>query len=205
MNQEIEDVYFPVTCAVSMINVLSDGACVEVAIVGHEGLVGLSVFLEQKKAFSRTVVEVPGEAVKVKARVLKDHKYHLPQLNHFLMRYADIFFRQTFISSGCNRFHSLDQRIARWLLDHNERHPAHTKVFPFTHDFLAEMLGVHRSTVTQVTDKMQKNGLIQYKRGRMEIVNDKKLVGLACECYHIVKEALDEFVGHLERSQTGVV
>lgn len=194
-------VYFPLTCAISMINVLRDGSSVEVAIVAGEGIAGLTIFHGSKKSFGRAIVQVPGEAVRINADIFKTLKGRLPCFTDWVLRYTDVFFHQTFTSTGCNHFHSVEQRIARWLIDHCDRYPGEVKTFPFTHDFLAEMLGANRSTVSQITDKMQKQGLIQYNRGRMAVVDKPGLAAVACECYGLVKEALDEFVDDLRHGR----
>lgn len=196
---DIGYVYFPTSAAVSLLNVLQEGGAVEVAIVAREGFVGLPILFNQKKAIARAVVQVPGETARIKAEDFAKLKHRLPVLNTYMADYATIFLQQIFIASGCNRFHSLEQRIARWLLDHYDRSPTRPQAFPFTHEFLADMLGAHRTSVTQVTDKLQSQGLIEYRRGKMNVTSPERLATVTCECYHVLKEALDEFIQNMRR------
>ncbi|HJU05046.1 MAG TPA: Crp/Fnr family transcriptional regulator [Nitrospiraceae bacterium] len=197
LDDRVDYVYFPTTCAISLLNVMETGSTVEVAIVGKEGMAGLSVFFGVDRAFGRTLVQVPGGALRVQASLLNEQRPEMPCLEALLARYIQIFFRQAFISSGCNHFHDVEQRIARWLLTHADRTGA--LEFPFTHAFLAEMIGVHRSTVTGVIDKLQSSRFLEHRRGRIVIVDPNGLSGVTCECYRSTKEAVDAFTASLQK------
>jgi CRP-like cAMP-binding protein len=196
LDDQIDFVYFPLTATISLINIMKNGATVEVATVGREGVVGLSVILEVNKAFARTIVQVPGEALEISVQAFRTIVEKVPQLHGLLLRYVQVLFQETFLSSGCNRFHSVEQRVGRWLLAQQDR--TDRNVYPFTHEFLSEMLGVQRSTVTEVTGQLQKAGLIEYSQGQMRILNRKELQQVSCECYLATKETLDAYIEGLQ-------
>jgi CRP-like cAMP-binding protein len=195
LDDTIEYVYFPITCAVSTLNVMESGETVEVAVVASEGLVGVSCFFDEDRAFARTLVQIAGQAIRLSTRAIREQKKELPHLCTLARRYAQVFFRQSFISTGCKHFHSVEQRIARWLVTHKDRVGENS--FPFTHAFLSEMVGVHRSTVTQAIDKLQRETLVKQGRGNLTIQDEHGLSRLACECYRLEKHVLDSFVTHL--------
>lgn len=195
LNDQIDFVYFPVSCAVSLITVMDTGATVEAAVVASEGMLGLSLFFDVDSAFARTIVQVEGNALRIKAKTFKDQKQNTPHLSILLSQYTQVLYRQTFISTGCNHFHSVEQRIARWLLTHEDRVGGRT--FPFTHALLADMIGVHRSTVTGVTDTLQKANILKQTRGRITVLNQQALVRISCQCYGATKEVLDSFIARL--------
>jgi CRP-like cAMP-binding protein len=196
----IDYVYFPVTCAVSTLNVMESGQTVEVAVVAREGVLGVSAFVDENRAFARTLVQIGGQAIRVSAHAISEQKANFPHLCMLVgQQYAQVFFKQTFISNGCNYFHSVEQRITRWLVTHKDR--VGDNSFPFTHEFVSEMIGVNRTTVTQVIDNLQRENLVQQGRGRLTILDEKGLSRLACECYELEKQAVDAFITRLKTTK----
>ncbi|HJR78308.1 MAG TPA: Crp/Fnr family transcriptional regulator [Nitrospiraceae bacterium] len=193
----VDAVYFPLTGAVSMLTHMGDGNAVEAAVVGKQGFVGFPVLFSGERSFAEAVVQVPGHALKLSAAAFRDNAG--PLLNRLLLRYAHFFFKEVFVSNGCNRFHTVEQRISRWLLAHRVR--TYKNVFPFTHEFLAYLLGAQRSTVTETTGELQKQGLIRYGYGEMAIVNQAGLEAASCECFGRVRQELDLFSKYVEQQR----
>ena len=193
----VDALYFPLTGAVSMLTKMGDGNAVEAAVVGKQGFVGYPALFGAESSFAEALVQVPGRALKLTAAAFRDSAG--PLLNRLLLRYAQFFFKEVFVSNGCNRFHSVEQRIARWLLAHRVR--TYKNVFPFTHEFLAYLLGAQRSTVTEIIGDLQKRGLIRYGYGEMTIVNQAGLEAASCECFGRVRQELDSFLKFLEQQQ----
>jgi CRP-like cAMP-binding protein len=193
----VDAVYFPLTGAVSMLTRMGDGNAVEAAVVGKQGFVGFPVLFNGEKSFAEAVVQVPGHALRLSAVAFRDNAG--PLLNRLLLRYAQFFFKEVFVSNGCNRFHTVEQRISRWLLAHRVRTYKH--VFPFTHEFLAYLLGAQRSTVTETTGELQKQGLIRYGYGEMAIVDQSGLEAASCECFGRVRQELDLFSKYVEQQR----
>ena len=191
----IDNVYFPLTGAVSMLTRMSDGNAVEAAVVGKQGFVGFPLVFDAETSFAEAIVQVPGYALKIAATGFRDRV--TASLTRLVLRYAQFFFKEVFVSNGCNRFHSVEQRISRWLLAHRVR--TYKNTFPFTHEFLAYLLGAQRSTVTEVTGELQKKGLIRYGYGEMAIVNQVGLEAVSCECFEKVRVELDSFSAFVQR------
>jgi CRP-like cAMP-binding protein len=191
----VESVYFPLTGAVSMLTRMGDGNAVEAAVIGKQGFVGFPVLFNADTSFAEALVQVPGWALKVSAAAFLDAA--APILSKLVLRYAQFFFKEAFVSNGCNRFHTVEQRISRWLLAHRVR--TYKQTFPFTHEFLAFLLGAQRSTVTEITGELQKKGLIRYTYGEMTIVNQSGLEAVSCECFGKVRHELDLFSAYVER------
>jgi CRP-like cAMP-binding protein len=191
----VDAVYFPLTGAVSMLTRMDDGNAVEAAVAGKQGFVGFPVLFDAETSFAEALVQVPGHALKVSAAGFRDCA--TPMLTKLVLRYAQFLLTEVFVSNGCNRFHTVEQRICRWLLAHRVR--TYKNVFPFTHEFLAYLLGAQRSTVTEVTGQLQKQGLIRYSYGEMTIVNQTGLEAASCECFSKVRQELDAFSEFVER------
>jgi CRP-like cAMP-binding protein len=197
--ERVDAVYFPLTGAVSMLARMGDGNAVEAAVVGKQGFVGFPVLFGAETSFAEALVQVPGQALKLSAAAFRAGAP--PMLTKLVLRYAQFFFREVFVSNGCNRFHTVEQRISRWLLAHRVR--TYKNVFPFTHEFLAYLLGAQRSTVTETTGELQKRGLIRYGYGEMTIVDQAGLEETSCECFGRVRQELDrfsKFVDQMRRS-----
>ena len=161
----IDYAYFPNRGVVSALTVMEDGRAIEVATIGDEGMVGLPLLVGGKTTANRVIVQVPGEAVRMAEDVLRDEVSRDSPLRQVLVLYHTAFLAQVSQAVACNGLHSVHQRCCRWLLMTQDR--AHSDVFPMTHEFLAEMLGVRRSTVSEVLEPFQEKGLIRYSQGEM--------------------------------------
>jgi CRP-like cAMP-binding protein len=193
-NVPIPFVYFPLHGVVSLISTLEDGTQVEVATIGNEDLIGLSLVLYANIVPFTAFVQVPGEALRIEAevfgRLLLEGSGVLSQL---LYRYTQALFNQLAQHVVCNRLHRTAQRCARWLLLTHDR--VGRDEFPLTHEFLALMLGVRRATVTEVAGRLQKAGLIRYRLGIIRVLDRAGLEAACCECYGVIKQEYDRLLG----------
>jgi CRP-like cAMP-binding protein len=189
----IEQVYFPVDGVASLVITTAEGASAEVGTIGSEGMVGLPVCLGDREAPSSVYVQVPGTALKMDADAFRGELEHCPKLDVIMLRYAHAFFNQVAQSAACSHLHRVEQRCCRWLLMTRDRMPSGE--FLLTHEFLGMMLGVRRTTVTEVMGILQKAGLIRYRRGRVSILDPEALRQRACECYDISKVEFDRLLG----------
>ena len=178
-------VYFPIDSIVSLLYVMKDGASAEIAVVGSEGLVGISLFMGGDTTPSRAVVQSAGRAYRLRAKVLKSEFEFGGVLQHLLLRYTQALITQMAQTAVCNRHHSIEQQLCRWLLLSADRLP--TNVLTMTQELIANMLGVRREGVTASAGKLQEAGLIHYSRGRITILDRPKLEKRVCECYAVVK------------------
>jgi CRP-like cAMP-binding protein len=186
-NKPIEHVYFVTHGVVSLVKKLDTGETIEIATVGPEGMIGTTLALGSETTDNRAIVQVPGEALCMKASTFKRVLKEAPNLHRLLLRYALALLNQIAQSAACNRVHSVDERCARWLLMTHDRVKEDT--FSLTQEFLAQMLGVHRPTVSIAASMLQKAGLIRYVRGTIEITDRKGLEKASCGCYRsITKE-----------------
>jgi len=183
-NKVIGDVYFLEEGVVSILGVMEDGSAVETATVGHEGMVGLPVFLGAMSMAAQAFAQVPGRAYRMPAAALREEVRRGGALSGLLGRYTQALFTLLSQSSACNRMHAVEQRCARWLLLTHDRVGSDT--FELTHLFLSQMLGVRRATVTEVAGELQRRGLIEYTRGKITIVDRPGLERAACECYGVI-------------------
>jgi len=189
----IDYAYFPLEGVASMVTLMEDGRGIEVATIGREGVIGLAALLGGDKTIARFIVQVPGTALRMKAEVLKGETGQDSPLGRLLLLYNTAFLKQITQSVACNGLHSLVQRACRWLLMNRDR--IDTEELPLTHELLADMLGVRRSSVSEVLEPLQKKGLIRYRRGKLTIVNRKGLESAACECYRAVKDEFERLFG----------
>jgi CRP-like cAMP-binding protein len=185
-------VYFPIDCIVSLLYVMKDGASAEIAIVGNEGLVGISLFMGGETTPSRAVVQSGGRAYRLRAKMLKSEFQFGGPLQHLLLRYTQALITQMAQTAVCNRHHSIEQQLCRWLLLSVDRLP--TNVLTMTQELIANMLGVRREGVTASAGKLQEAGLIHYSRGRITILDRPKLERRVCECYMVVKKEFDRLL-----------
>lgn len=192
-NQPIEHVYFVKSGVVSLLNIMEDGAAVEVATVGNEGMVGLPVFLGANSIPGKAFAQIPGDAWKMRADVFKAKVTAGSQLHELLQRYTQALFNLIAQSSACNRLHSIEERMCRWLLMTQDR--VGKNEFPLTQEFLSQMLGVRRPSVSVVASILQKAGLIRYSRGGMTILDREGLEAGSCECYGVVKGEFERLIG----------
>jgi CRP-like cAMP-binding protein len=165
----IRYVYFPTTAVICLVSVMEDGGCIEIATTGHEGFVGAGIVLGIPKAFAKVIVQVRGEAFRMGADAFRSEFEKNSRLNGLVLRYTHSLLAQISRSGGCNSLHPVEQRCARWLLTMHDR--SKTNVLPLTQEFLGEMLGVRRPSVSVVAAKLQKAGLIRYFRGKVKICN----------------------------------
>jgi CRP-like cAMP-binding protein len=184
-------VYFPTTAVVSLLYVMEDGASAEIAVVGHEGIVGVSLFMGGESTTNRAVVQIAGWGYRLKAHVIKTEFNRAPVL-HLLLRYTQALITQMAQTAACNRHHSLDQQLCRWLLLSLDRLEGSELVM--TQELIANMLGVRREGVTESALKLQRAGLIKYARGHISVLDRVGIEHLACECYAVVKNEYDRLL-----------
>ena len=184
-------VYFPTTAIVSLLYMMEDGSSAEIAVVGNEGLVGISLFMGGESTTSRAVVQSAGKAFRLSSSVIKDEFNRAPVL-HLLLRYTQALITQMAQTAACNRHHSLDQQLCRWLLLSLDRLQGDDLVM--TQELIANMLGVRREGVTESALKLQKANLIQYSRGRSHVLDRAGLELRACECYAVVKKEYERLL-----------
>ncbi len=189
--QHLNHVYFPTNAIVSLLYVLENGATAEIAVVGNEGLVGISLFMGGESTPSRAVVQSAGRGYRLSARVLKE-EFDQAAVLHLLLRYTQALITQMSQTAVCNRHHSLDQQLCRWLLLSMDR--LHGSELRMTQELIANMLGVRREGVTEAAIKLQKAGLIEYARGRIEVLDRAGLEQRSCECYAVVKKEYDRLL-----------
>jgi CRP-like cAMP-binding protein len=188
----LSHVYFPTTAIVSLLYVMEDGASAEIAVVGNEGIVGISLFMGGESTPSRAVVQSAGRGLRLKARVLKDEFNRAGPVLHLLLRYTQALITQMAQTAACNRHHSLDQQLCRWLLLSLDRLQGDELVM--TQELIANMLGVRREGVTEGALKLQNAGLIRYARGRITVLNRAGIEKRTCECYAVVKREYDRLL-----------
>jgi CRP-like cAMP-binding protein len=185
-------VYFPTSSIVSLLYVLADGATAEIAVTGNEGLVGIALFMGGETTPSRAVVQSAGHGYRLRASVLKKEFERGGALQHLLLRYTQALITQMTQTAVCNRHHSVDQQLCRWLLLSLDRLPDNKLVM--TQELIANMLGVRREGVTEAAGKLQAEGLIEYSRGKITVVDREKLEARVCECYGVVKKEYDRLL-----------
>ena len=184
-------VYFPTTAIVSLLYVMENGASAEIAIVGNEGLVGIALFMGGESTPSRAVVQSAGQGLRLKAQAIKDEFKRAPVL-HLLLRYTQALITQMAQTAVCNRHHSVDQQLCRWLLLSLDR--LHGSELVMTQELIANMLGVRREGVTEAALKLQNAGVIRYARGRISVLDRDELARRTCECYAVVKKEYDRLL-----------
>ena len=188
----LDYVYFPITAIVSLLYVMENGASAEIAVVGNEGIVGVSIFMGGESTPSRAVVQSAGLGCRLKAGLMKVEFDKAGAVLHLLLRYTQALITQMAQTAVCNRHHSLDQQLCRWLLLSLDRLQGPELVM--TQELIANMLGVRREGVTEGALKLQKAGLIQYARGRIVVLDRKGLEARTCECYAVVKREYDRLL-----------
>ena len=189
---ELRHVYFPTTSIVSLLYVMLDGASAEIAVVGNEGIIGVALFMGGETMPNRAVVQSAGHAYRLKGQLLKQEFSRSGELQHLLLRYTQALLTQMAQTAVCNRHHSLDQQLCRWLLLSLDRLPSNDLVM--TQELIANMLGVRREGVTEAAGNLQKAGLITYRRGHIRVLDRARLEARACECYAVVKKEFDRLL-----------
>jgi CRP-like cAMP-binding protein len=185
-------VYFPTSAIVSLLYVMEDGASAEIAVVGLEGVVGVSLFMGGLSTPSRAVVQSAGQGFRLRAQIMKDEFNRAGPVLHLLLRYTQALITQMSQTAVCNRHHSLDQQLCRWLLLSLDRLRGNELVM--TQELIANMLGVRREGVTEGALKLQKAGLIRYVRGHITVLDRAGLEACTCECYGVVKKEYDRLL-----------
>jgi CRP-like cAMP-binding protein len=185
-------VYFPTTSIVSLLYVMENGASAEIAVVGNEGLVGVSLFMGGESTPSRAVVQSAGHGLRLKAQLMKNEFNRAGPVLHLLLRYTQALITQMAQTAACNRHHTLDQQLCRWLLLSLDR--LGTNELAMTQELIANMLGVRREGVTEAALKLQEAGLISYTRGRITVLDRPGLEKRTCECYAVVKREYDRLL-----------
>jgi len=189
----LRHIYFPVDSIVSLLYVLNNGASAEIAVVGDEGAVGVSLFMGGETTPSRAVVQSAGAAYRLSRARLKDEFNRHGQLLHALLRYTQALITQMAQTAVCNRHHALDQQLCRWLLLSLDR--LDSNELRVTQELIASMIGVRREGVTEAAGRLQKLGVIRYSRGKITVLDRAKLEELSCECYAVVKAETDRLLG----------
>jgi CRP-like cAMP-binding protein len=194
----IEHVYFPINSMISLVSQLSDGSGAEVGLTGYEGMSGLSIVLGVKRSPHEAMVQIHDGAMRLRADVLLNEFKRGGALQRLLLRYTQSLLLQISQIAACNRLHSVEERLARWLLMSHDR--CVCEDLPLTHEFIALMLGVRRAGVTTAAIALQAEGYINYKRGHITITDRKGLEDFACECYRIIKAEFDSIISGTENA-----
>jgi CRP-like cAMP-binding protein len=185
-------VYFPTTAIVSLLYVMENGASAEIAVVGHEGIVGVSLFMGGESTPSRALVQSAGKGFRLKTDLMLQEFNRGGAALHLLLRYTQALITQTAQTAVCNRHHSLDKQLCRWLLLSLDR--LHSKELVMTQELIANMLGVRREGVTEAAGHLQQAGLIEYRRGHITVLDRAGLEKRTCECYAVVKKEYDRLL-----------
>jgi CRP-like cAMP-binding protein len=194
---QLRHVYFPTTSIVSLLYVMQNGASAEIAVVGNEGLLGVSLFMGGETTPSRAVVQSNGHGYRLAGQLLKDEFNRAGPLLRLLLRYTQALITQMSQTAVCNRHHSVEQQLCRWLLLSLDRLPTNT--LTMTQELISNMLGVRREGVTEAARRLQAAGLIRYSRGRIEVLDRPGLERTVCECYGVVKLEFDRLLGDIPR------
>ncbi len=188
----LEHVYFPTTAIVSLLHVLENGSSAEIAVVGNEGVVGVSLFMGGESTPSRALVQSAGHGYRLPSQLMKNEFNRGGQMQNLLLRYTQALITQMAQTAVCNRHHSVDQQLCRWLLLSLDRMPSNE--LKMTQELIANMLGVRREGVTEAAGKLQAAGVIHYRRGHIEVLDRPKLETLSCECYAVVRKETDRLL-----------
>jgi CRP-like cAMP-binding protein len=189
---ELRYVYFPVTSIVSLLYVMENGASAEIAVVGKDGIIGVALFMGGGSMPNRAVVQSAGHAYRLRGQLLMHEFNRYEGMLHLLLRYTQALITQMAQTAVCNRHHSVDQQLCRWLLLSLDRLPSNE--LTMTQELIANMLGVRREGVTEAAGKLQHAGLIHYSRGRITVLDRPGLEERVCECYHVVKAESDRLL-----------
>ncbi len=188
----LRHVYFPTDSIVSLLYVLEDGASAEIAVVGNEGVIGIALFMGGETTPSRAVVQSAGHAYRLIGQRLKEEFHRNGELQFLLLRYTQSLIRQMTQTAVCNRHHSVDQQLCRWLLLSLDR--LSSNQLTMTQELIADMLGVRHEGVTEAAGKLQKLGVIRYARGQITVLDRAQLEHLSCECYAVAKRETDRLL-----------
>jgi CRP-like cAMP-binding protein len=191
----LRHVYFPTDSIVSLLYVMESGASAEISVVGNEGLIGIALFMGGESTPSRAVVQSAGQAFRLQGQRLKDEFHRHGEMLLLMLRYTQSLITQMAQTAVCNRHHSIEQQLCRWLLLSLDRLPSNK--LTMTQELIANMLGVRREGVTEAAGNLQTKGVIEYARGRITVLDRKKLERLSCECYAVVRKETDRLLPYL--------
>lgn len=200
--EKLHYVYFPMDCIISLLYVTENGSSAEIAVVGFEGAIGIALFMGGQTMPNRAVVQSAGHSYRVKPnQFMQEFDRHGAML-HMMLKYTQALITQMAQTAVCNRHHSVDQQLCRWLLLSLDRLPSNELVM--TQELIANMLGVRREGVTEAAGRLQQAGLIQYSRGHITVLDRKELEARVCECYQVVKREFDRLLPTPKRQETPV-
>ena len=192
--ETIRELYFPIDCMLSITLTMCDGSTVETGLVGNRDVLGVNALMGRAETtHTEYIVQVSGRAFKIGASIMRSLFLQHQELQDVMLCHTQASIAQISQTTACNRFHTIDQRLARWLLETQERAKS-SKIY-LTHEFMSNMLGVRRTGVTVAAQKLQDQGIISYSRGRIEIIDRQKLENSACECFWVVKAEYDRLLG----------
>ncbi|WP_158769550.1 Crp/Fnr family transcriptional regulator [Paraglaciecola sp. L1A13] len=194
-SEKLDYVYFPTDSIVSLLYVMADGSSAEISVIGNEGLVGIAVFMGGESTPSRAVVQSAGSAYRLPSVELRSEFNSHSDIRMLLLRYTQSLITQMAQTAVCNRHHSIDQQLCRWLLLSLDRLPSNNLIM--TQELIANMLGVRREGVTEAAGKLQKLGIITYKRGHISVIDRARLEDHSCECYQVVKSETDRLESYI--------
>ena len=193
----LQHVYFPITSIVSLLYVLEDGASAEIAVVGNEGILGISIFMGGQTTPNRAIVQSAGYGYRLNSQLLKQEFNRAGPVLRLLLRYTQALITQMTQTAVCNRHHTVEQQLCRWLLLSLDRLSSVSLIM--TQELIANMLGVRREGVTEAAGKLQRAGLIRYSRGSIEVLDRPGLEQAVCECYRVVKREFDRLLSDIPR------
>ncbi|MNM84447.1 hypothetical protein D3C81_965360 [compost metagenome] len=188
-------VFFPTDAIISLLYVMENGASAEISVVGNEGLIGVAVFMGGESTPSRAIVQSAGSVYRLSGQRIKEEFSRHGEMLQLMLRYTQALITQMAQTAVCNRHHSIDQQLCRWLLLSLDRLPSNQ--LTMTQELIANMLGVRREGVTEAAGKLQKQGVIEYSRGRITVLDRAKLEELSCECYAVVKKETDRLLPYV--------
>jgi CRP-like cAMP-binding protein len=191
----LRHVYFPCDCIISLLYVMEDGSSAEISVVGNEGLIGISLFMGGESTPSRAIVQSAGHAFRLRGQLLKTEFARHGELLQLMLRFTQALITQMAQTAVCNRHHSIDQQLCRWLLLSLDRLSG--AQLTMTQELIANMLGVRREGVTEAAGKLQDMGVIEYSRGKINVLDRPRLEGLSCECYAVVKQETDRLLPYV--------
>ncbi|MEH2364939.1 Crp/Fnr family transcriptional regulator [Nostoc sp.] len=192
--EPITHVYFPQNSVVSIVTIMEDGSTVEIGIVSNEGMVGIPVILGGNTTTTKAFVQVAGAGMQMDADILRTEFNRGGAIQKLLLRYVRAIYTELTQSCACNRLHTLEERLARWLLTVSDRFESDD--FPLTQEFIAQMLGVRRSGVTVAASTLSRAGMIRYQRGQISILNREDLEATSCECYRVIQKEFTRLLGN---------
>jgi CRP-like cAMP-binding protein len=200
-DQRIDYVYFPETAVVAMMDTVEDGGTVEVGIIGHEGMVGINIFLGCLVTPDKAIVQIAGNAMRMKSNDLRKELRFGSPLQRLLLRYTQALLAVISQSVACSQHHTVAQRLARWLLTMHDH--AESDEFQMSHKDISRLLGARREGVTEAAGKFQRTGLITYNRARIRVLDESGLKGLSCECYRFIRRQFRGLLGDVPRYLSG--